>query len=100
MQYFTFCQSDLILEKTADGYAIPQEPPTETKPWTTVMNVDGAKAYRITTDPFGTIRDVSATTELLQTIPRGLPKGRQVPRTALLGPKHQILWCLWRNHAF
>ena len=39
MQYFTFCQSDLVLEKTADGYAIPQEPPTETKPWTTVMNV-------------------------------------------------------------
>ena len=51
MQYFTFCQSDLVLEKTADGYAIPQEPPTETKPWTTVMNVDGAKAYmRFDTD--------------------------------------------------
>ena len=47
MQYFTFCQSDLVLEKTAEGYSIPQEPPTETKLWTTVMNVDGAKAYRI-----------------------------------------------------
>ena len=44
MQYFTFCQSDLVLEKTADGYAIPQEPPTETKPWTTVMNVDTLSA--------------------------------------------------------
>ena len=47
IQYFTFCQSDLVLEKTADGYAIPTEPPTEVKPWTTVMDIDGAKAYRI-----------------------------------------------------
>ena len=45
--YFVFCQSDLVLEKTPDGYAIPNEAPTETKPWTTVMNIDGAKAYRI-----------------------------------------------------
>lgn len=35
------------LEKTTDGYRIPTEPPTELKPWTTVMNVDGEKAYRI-----------------------------------------------------
>ena len=47
MQYFVFCQSDLVLERTADGYRIPTEPPTELKPWTTVMNVSGAKAYRI-----------------------------------------------------
>lgn len=47
MRYFVFCQSDLILEKTTDGYRIPTEPPTELKPWTTVMNVDGEKAYRI-----------------------------------------------------
>lgn len=46
-QYFVFCQSDLVLERTQEGYAIPTEPPVETKPWTTVMNVDGAKAYRI-----------------------------------------------------
>ena len=45
--YFVFCQSDLVLEKTTDGYRIPTEPPTELKPWTTVMNVDGEKAYRI-----------------------------------------------------
>jgi len=47
MRYFVFCQSDLVLEKTIDGYRIPTEPPTELKPWTTVMNVDGEKAYRI-----------------------------------------------------
>lgn len=47
MRYFVFCQSDIVLEKTTDGYRIPTEPPTELKPWTTVMNVDGEKAYRI-----------------------------------------------------
>lgn len=47
MKYFVFCQSDLVLEKTADGYRIPTEPPTEIKEWTTVMNVDGHRAYRI-----------------------------------------------------
>lgn len=47
MRYFVFCQSDLVLEKTTDGYRIPTEPPTELKPWTTVMNVHGEKAYRI-----------------------------------------------------
>ncbi len=47
MRYFVFCQSDLVLEKTADGYRIPTEIPVEPKPWTTVMNVDGEKAFRI-----------------------------------------------------
>ena len=47
MQYFVFCQSDILLERTADGYKIPTEPPTDIKPWTTVLNVDGHKAYRI-----------------------------------------------------
>ena len=47
MRYFVFCQSDLVLEKTADGYRIPAEIPVELKPWTTVMNVDGEKAFRI-----------------------------------------------------
>ena len=47
MKYFIFCQSDLILEKTNDGYRIPTEPPVEIKPWTTVMDIDGDKAYRI-----------------------------------------------------
>ena len=37
MRYFVFCQSDLVLEKTADGYRIPAEIPVEPKPWTTVM---------------------------------------------------------------
>jgi NAD+ diphosphatase len=47
MQYFVFCQSDLVLEKVGENYSIPTEAPTELKPWTTVMDIDGAKAYRI-----------------------------------------------------
>ena len=46
-QYFVFCQSDLVLERHGDNYLIPTNPPTEIKPWTTVMDIDGAKAYRI-----------------------------------------------------
>ena len=47
MKYFVFCQGDLVLEKTATGYRIPLETPVELKPWTTVMDIDGHKAYRI-----------------------------------------------------
>jgi NAD+ diphosphatase len=47
MQYFVFCQSDLVLEKVGSHYQIPTEEPTERKPWTTVMDIDGHKAYRI-----------------------------------------------------
>ena len=47
MKYFVFCQSDLVLEKVGDTYQIPTEEPTERKPWTTVMDIDGHKAYRI-----------------------------------------------------
>ncbi len=47
MKYYVFCQSDIVLEKTDDGYIIPTAPPTDIKPWTTVMNVQGEKAYRI-----------------------------------------------------
>ena len=47
MKYFVFCQSDLVLEKIGDTYQIPVEAPTEVKPWTTVMDIDGHKAYRI-----------------------------------------------------
>jgi len=47
MKYYVFCQGDLVLERTPDGFQIPTEAPTATKPWTTVMNVDGDKAYRI-----------------------------------------------------
>jgi NAD+ diphosphatase len=56
MQYFVFCQSDLVLEKQGNGYGIPEEPPVEVKPWTTVMNIDGAKAYRIDTPLTGSDR--------------------------------------------
>lgn len=49
MRYFVFCQSDLVLEKVDDAYQIPNQPPVEPKPWTTVMDVDGDKAYRIDT---------------------------------------------------
>ena len=54
--YFVFCKEDLLLEKkTVDSYTIPysEEPPTEIKPWTNVMNItpmaDGTavKTYRI-----------------------------------------------------
>ena len=54
--YYVFCKEDLLLEKTPDGgYTIPlqEEPPTEVKPWTNVMNItpmaDGTpvKTYRI-----------------------------------------------------
>ena len=47
MRYFVFCQSDLVLEKTAEGFQIPTTMPVEPKPWTTVMDIDGEKAYRI-----------------------------------------------------
>ena len=47
IKYFVFCQSDLVLQKDGDHYQIPTEPPVDVKPWTTVMDVDGAKAYRI-----------------------------------------------------
>ena len=47
MRYFVFCQSDLVLEKTNNGYQIPTELPVEMKTWSTVMNVDGDKACRI-----------------------------------------------------
>ena len=47
MKYYVFCQSDIVLEKTDDGYVIPTAPPTDVKPWTTLMNVQGDKAYRI-----------------------------------------------------
>jgi len=47
MKYFVFCQGDLVIEKTPDGYRIPEEAPVEVKPWTTVMDINGHKAFRI-----------------------------------------------------
>ncbi len=46
-QHFVFCKSDLVLERDGEALRIPTEPPVPLKPWTTVMNVAGAKAYRI-----------------------------------------------------
>ena len=40
--YFVFCKDELMLERLPDGtYTIPYQttPPTEIKPWTTVMNI-------------------------------------------------------------
>ena len=40
--YFVFCKDDLLLQPLADGsYTIPlqNEPPTEVKPWTHLMNI-------------------------------------------------------------
>ena len=39
--FFVFCKEDLLLEKTAEGYTIPflEEPPTEVKAWTHLMNI-------------------------------------------------------------
>ena len=59
--YFVFCKEDLLLEKKTTSlsddvtYTIPfqEEPPTEVKPWTNVLNItpmpDGTevKTYRI-----------------------------------------------------
>jgi len=53
--FFVFCKEDLLLERLPDGsYTIPlqEDPPTEVKPWTNVMNITPfgeteVKAYRI-----------------------------------------------------
>ena len=40
--YFIFSKEDLLLERCSDGsYTIPlqEEPPTEVKPWTHLMNI-------------------------------------------------------------
>ncbi len=47
MKYYIFCQSDLVVEQDGDNCRIPTEPVVALKPWTTVMDVDGDKAYRI-----------------------------------------------------
>lgn len=52
--YFVFCKDSLLLERRGDGsYTIPygEEPPTETKPWTVMMNIsplgdEEVKAYQ------------------------------------------------------
>ena len=40
--YFVFCKDELLLEQLPDGsYTVPlcEEPPTEVKPWTTILNI-------------------------------------------------------------
>lgn len=40
--YFVFCKDSLLLEQLTDGsFTVPlcEEPPTEVKPWTTILNV-------------------------------------------------------------
>ena len=40
--YFVFCKDELLLEPCSDGsFTIPlrEEPPTEVKPWTTILNI-------------------------------------------------------------
>lgn len=56
MRYFVFCQSDVVLEREGDHYKIPEETPVEQKAWTTVMDVDGDKAYRIDAPLTGHLR--------------------------------------------
>ena len=56
MRYFVFCQSDVVLEREGDHYKIPEEAPVEQKAWTTVMDVDGDKAYRIDAPLTGHLR--------------------------------------------
>ena len=59
--YFVFCKESLLLEEQADGtFTVPccEEPPTEVKPWTTVLSVapmdDGTevKTYSIDSPPY------------------------------------------------
>ena len=61
--YFVFCKESLLLEHLPDGsYTVPlcEQPPTEVKPWTTVLNVtpmaDGTevKAYAVDNMPVDT----------------------------------------------
>lgn len=57
--YFVFCKDSVLLERQADdSYTIPlcEEPPTEIKPWTTVLNITPlddieVKAYSIDEPP-------------------------------------------------
>ena len=50
--YFVFCKGDIMLEKLPDGrYTIPycEEPPTEVKPWTNIMNISPLEDHEVKT---------------------------------------------------
>ena len=40
--WFVFCKTDIVLEKTADGYTIPlsEHCPTPLKAWSQVLDID------------------------------------------------------------
>lgn len=50
--YFVFCKDSLLLEQAADGtYTVPlcDEPPTETKPWTTILTITPLNGIEVRT---------------------------------------------------
>ena len=50
--FFVFCKEDLLLQRAADGtYTIPlqEEPPTEVKPWTHIMNITSLDGIEVKT---------------------------------------------------
>ena len=50
--YFVFCKSDIMLQRLHDGsYTIPccEEPPTEIKPWTWLMNITPLNGHEVIT---------------------------------------------------
>ena len=50
--YFVFCKSDIMLQRLPDGsYTIPccEEPPTEIKPWTRLMNITPLNGHEVIT---------------------------------------------------
>ena len=50
--YFVFCKGDIMLEKLPGGiYTIPycEEPPTEAKPWTNIMNISPLEDHEVKT---------------------------------------------------
>ena len=98
MRYFVFCQSDVVLEREGDHYKIPEETPVEQKAWTTVMDVDGDKAYRIDAPLTGHLRyEMCPLRQSYYEAP--LSESWQVSGTTLLGSKYTLLRCVWCPYA-
>ena len=76
--YFVFCGEELLLEKLADGsFTVPmgEEPPTEVKPWTVVMNVgqvDGTEVMTYTVPSLDGERPSSPLRQCYYRLPREL----------------------------
>lgn len=50
--YFVFCKGDILLQRQTNGsFTIPlqEEPPTEVKPWTNIMNIACYNGYAVKT---------------------------------------------------